>query len=357
MSPQQHVRIWFVAIVIFMFALFLLRTMLLPFVAGMAVAYLFDPLADRLEAKGVSRTLATSLIIGFFMVVSVGTLLLLLPTLFHQLADFIARVPEYANKIRLLIEPLSQEVMERLGSDGIDKVRDALAGFAENLAQWGLVLIGGIWESGLALVNLFSLILITPIVAFYLLRDWDRIIAQVDEWLPRAYAADIREQANRIDDTLAGFVRGQGMVCLILAAYYSVTLSVVGLEFGLIVGIGAGLISFVPFVGAISGFVAGIGLAVFQFDSWHWIAAVAAIFALGQVLEGNVLTPKLVGERVGLHPVWVIFGALAGAALFGFVGILLAVPVTAVIGVLARYGLGRYLASRLYEGPGKTSSR
>ena len=230
-------------------------------------------------------------------------------------------------------------------------VREALAGFADDLAKWGLALVKGIWESGLALLNLLSLVFITPIVAFYLLRDWDRIIERVKNWLPRAYADDILEQARQIDETLAGFVRGQGLVCLILAVYYSVILSVVGLEFGLIVGIGAGLISFVPFVGAISGFVAGLGLAVFQFDSWAWVGVVAAIFVVGQVLEGNVLTPKLVGERVGLHPVWVIFGALAGGALFGFVGVLIAVPVTAVVGVLMRYALGQYLDSRLYHGP------
>ncbi len=344
-------RYWLIGLIVFMFALYLLRGVLLPFVAGMAVAYLFDPLADRWEAKGISRTLATSLIIGIFVLVTVGAVLLLIPTLVQQLADFIGRVPDYARKIRLMAEPLSAVLIERLGTDGLDRVREALAGFADDLAKWGLALVKGIWESGSALLNLLSLVFITPIVAFYLLRDWDRIIARVKSWLPRAYADDILEQARQIDETLAGFVRGQGLVCLILAVYYSVTLSVVGLEFGLIVGIGSGLISFVPFVGAISGFVAGLGLAVYQFDSWAWVGVVAAIFVVGQVLEGNVLTPKLVGERVGLHPVWVIFGALAGGALFGFVGVLIAVPVTAVVGVLMRYALGQYLDSRLYHGP------
>jgi predicted PurR-regulated permease PerM len=193
---------------------------------------------------------------------------------------------------------------------------------------------------------------ITPVVAFYLLRDWDRIVIQIDSWLPRRYAETIREQVRAVDATLAGFLRGQGTVCLILAVYYGLGLSLAGLDFGLVIGLVAGLLSFVPYVGAIVGLLLSVGLALVQFDAWMPIAIVAAVFILGQVVEGNFLTPKLVGESVGLHPVWIIFALLAGSALFGFVGLLLAIPATAVVGVGVRFGLDRYLASAYFQGPG-----
>jgi predicted PurR-regulated permease PerM len=202
------------------------------------------------------------------------------------------------------------------------------------------------------LINLVSLLVITPVVAFYLLRDWDRIVIQIDSWLPRRYAETIREQVRAVDATLAGFLRGQGTVCLILAIYYGLGLSLAGLDFGLVIGLVAGLLSFVPYVGAIVGLLLSVGLALVQFDAWLPIAIVAAVFILGQVVEGNFLTPKLVGESVGLHPVWIIFALLAGGTLFGFVGLLLAIPAAAVIGVGVRFALDRYLVSAYYKGPG-----
>jgi predicted PurR-regulated permease PerM len=202
----------------------------------------------------------------------------------------------------------------------------------------------------MAIANLLSLFFITPVVTFYLLRDWDRIVAKIDALLPRQHAGVIRAQSREIDTTLAGFARGQATVCLILATYYATALMIAGLPFGLVVGMAAGLLTFIPYLGAIGGFVIAFGIALVNFDGWSGPIAVAAIFAAGQVVEGNVLTPKLVGDRVGLHPVWIIFALLAGGTLFGFLGLLLAVPVSAGIGVLVRFALSRYLASPVYLG-------
>jgi predicted PurR-regulated permease PerM len=203
-----------------------------------------------------------------------------------------------------------------------------------------------------ALFQLISLVVITPLVSFYLLRDWDRIVERIDAYLPRGSAPAIHDQFGKIDRTLAGFIRGQATVCLILGAFYAVGLSLVGLEFGLLIGLGTGLISFIPYFGMMVGLAVGISVALAQFSGLGSVALVAAVFAVGQVAEGNFLTPKLVGDRVGLHPVWVIFALLAGGTLFGFTGILLAVPAAAVIGVLVRFTLESYRDSRLYEGLG-----
>ncbi|MFQ5784379.1 MAG: AI-2E family transporter [Alphaproteobacteria bacterium] len=351
MTTRAQVGFWLGGLVVFGLCLYVLRGILLPFVAGMAVAYLLDPIADRFESWKLSRTQATSVITALFVIAAAGAFVLLLPLLHQQLIDFIGRLPDYVNGLREFAAPLTETLLARLAPEDVARVQDAFAGASDRAVGWALGIVGGIWQSGLAIVNLLSLLFITPIVTFYLLRDWDRIVAWIDALLPRAHAEVIRTQVRLIDETLAGFVRGQGLVCLLLGVAYAAGLTAVGLDFGLIVGLATGLVSFIPYFGAIFGLVVSVGMALLQFDEPLRVGLVAAVFVAGQVLEGNVLTPKLVGERVGLHPVWVIFGALAGGSLFGFVGILLAVPVSAVIGVLVRFAVGRYVASALFRGP------
>jgi predicted PurR-regulated permease PerM len=234
----------------------------------------------------------------------------------------------------------------------LEQLKGYLAGSADRLFAWATDMIAGLLSGGAAAANTLSLLVITPVVAFYLLRDWDRIARTVDGWLPRAQAPTLRTLAREVDRTLAGFLRGQGTVCLLLGVFYALGLSLVGLDFGLVIGLLAGLLSFIPFVGSIVGLFLSVGLAVLQFDDWLPVAIVAGVFFVGQGLEGYVLTPRLVGRSVGLHPVWVIFAILAGGALFGFVGVLLAVPVAAVVGVGARFALSRYLASPYYDAGG-----
>jgi predicted PurR-regulated permease PerM len=347
-TTARKIRFWLLGLALFLVAVYLLRSILLPFVAGMAVAYFLDPSVDRLQRAGLSRTLSTVVVTIVFALVLIAALLLLVPLLQEQILQLIDRLPRYIEALRSALQPLIREIQERVPAESLGGAQDALSGQAGRVLAWIGTAIGGVVTGGLALVNILSLIFITPVVAFYLLRDWDRMVERVDAWLPREHAPVIREQATLIDRTLAGWVRGQATVCLLLAAFYGIALSIIGLDFGLAIGILSGLLSFVPFVGTITGFVVGLAVAFAQYSDWGPIAIVLAVFVAGQVIEGNFLTPKLVGDRVGLHPVWVIFALLAGGALFGFVGVLLALPAAAVIGVLARFALSRYLDSRYY---------
>ena len=348
MTTQQRAWSWGIGMAGFLALFYLLRGVMLPFVAGMAVAYFLDPACDWLERKGCSRTVATSLISVAFFVALALVLVLLVPLAYSQTLDFFQKLPAYVASIREKAVPLIGGLKPLIGEQGLAELRDAMTSHTGEAVTWLARFAGGLLTRLEAVANLISLLVITPIVSFYLLRDWDHLVARVDGWLPRDHAATIRARFREIDGTLAGFVRGQVTVCLTLGVFYGIGLTLAGLDFGLIVGFATGVVSFVPFFGMLLGFVVGMGLAVAQFDSMAQIGIVAAVFLVGQVIEGNFLTPKLVGERVGLHAVWVMFALLAGGALFGFVGVLLAVPVAAVIGVLSRFAVDRYLQSPLY---------
>lgn len=349
MTVERQLRFWLIGLVVFLVALYFLRAILLPFVAGMAVAYFLDPVCDRIERWGASRTWATAIVTALFGLLVALALFLIVPPLERQVVDLATQLPAYLEAAASWLQPFIEQLRRQFPATDTATLGD-VGGQLSTLAAWLVGAAGQFLSGGLALFNLLSLIFITPIVAFYLLRDWDRIVARIDSWLPRDHAAVIRERLIEIDRTLAGFARGQATVCLCLAAYYVIGFSLVGLDFGLALGLVAGLLSFIPFVGSAIALVGSIGLALVQYSEWLPIALTLGVCVLGQVLEGNFLTPKLVGDRVGLHPVWVIFALLAGGALFGFLGLLLAVPVVAVLGVLARFGLVRYLASRYYRG-------
>jgi len=350
MSGRGQLAFWLIGFALFLLALYLLRGILLPFVAGMAVAYILDPICDWLERHRCSRLWATTIVSIGFGVVVVVALLVVVPLLERQVIDFAGRLPGYVNSAADRLLPQLQIIAERLGIGSLADLRSSVSTQIGAIMSW----IGGalirIVSSGVAFANLLSLLFITPVVAFYLLRDWDHFVARIDDLLPRAHRETIRAQLRQIDRNLAGFARGQASVCVALASYYAVGLSLVGLEFGLVVGLGIGLISFIPYVGSITGLIVSLGIALAQFPTWGPVFLVLGVFVVGQILEGYVLTPRLVGNRVGLHPVWVIFALLAGGALFGFVGLLLAVPAAAVIGVLVRFGVQQYLASRYFRG-------
>lgn len=350
-SPARQAFFWLICLVIVGFALYELRSVLLPFVAGMAVAYVFDPVVDRLEHWGASRLLATVIITAVFFISVILVLFSLIPLLQSDVTNFARSLPHYLDSLRDTVTRWIQGVAIDIDPADAEHLRAFMGDFASKVITWLGGILTGLWSGGLALVNLLSLIFITPVVAFYCLRDWDKIVARIDSWLPIEHAETIRSLVREIDMKLACFARGQALVCLFLGIFYSVGLAIVGLQFGLIVGISAGLLSFVPFVGTIGGFLASVGLALFQFSDWRWVAATATVFLVGHLTEANFLAPKLIGDRVGLHPVWVIFALLAGGALLGFVGVLLAIPLAAAIGVLTRYGLKRYLESPLYGGP------
>ncbi|MFC7334519.1 AI-2E family transporter [Rhodocista pekingensis] len=350
MNDRRPLRFWMIGLGVFITLIWLLHEMLLPFVAGMAVAYLLDPLADRMERAGLPRWLAATVVLLAFMLGATVAAVLLFPLVQAQIVQIAESAPGWIAWVKEELLPDLEAIVARLSPEDVERLRQAVGEYAGTVVSWTAALLRGLLVQGVALVDVLSVLLITPVVAFYLLRDWDRLIRTVDGWLPRPHAQTIRGQVREVDRTLAGFVRGQATVCIALGLLYAAALSLTGLNFGLVVGLIAGLLSFIPYVGSLVGFGLSVGIAVFQYDDLWRIALVAGIFVVGQTIEGYLLTPKLVGERVGLHPVWVMFALLAGGSLFGFVGVLLAVPVAAVIGVLVRFGLRQYLSSTYYMG-------
>ena len=346
MTLREQARIWAIGLGVFAVLLWLLGDVLLPFVLGAAIAYIADPFADRLQRLGLSRLMATVLITALALGVAALAMLLIIPVLIDQVNRAITNAPAVIEWVRGLIATHLPDL-----SDETSPLRGALDRLRTRLDEWSVSVVQGIWSSGLALIDFVILAVVTPVVAFYLLLDWDRMIATLDDYLPREHRDTIQGVARRIDAVLAGFVRGQLLVCAILGIFYAVALSLIGLQFGLLIGAFAGLISFIPYVGAILGGLLSVGIAVAQYwGEWGMIAAVAGVFAAGQAVEGNFLTPKLVGDRVGLHPVWLIFALAAFGSIFGFVGMLVAVPAAAAIGVLGRFVLEKYKQGSLYRG-------
>jgi len=342
--------IWLSVFVFFCFAVYTLRSVLMPFVAGIVIGYLLDPWADKFERMGINRTLATILVMLLVIVILVPSILMLVSIIDNQLGHFMKAVPGYLNTLSQKLEPVFAELQDNFPGLQPEKIREYLK---SNMAN-GLKLLGNIFRSvisgGFAFVNIISLLLITPVVAFYMLRDWDKFIANVDNLLPKHSKKTIENQAREIDKILAAFIRGQLSVCILLGSFYGIGLYLVGLDLGVLVGFLAGIISFIPYVGSIFGFVVSITIACAQYDTLLPIIKVISVFVVGQFIEGNFLTPKLVGDSVGLHPVWVMFALLAGGVLLGFLGLMIAVPVAAIIGVLVRHAIINYKKSSLYKG-------
>lgn len=367
LPSQKQYQYWGITAAIFIFLLWALSNVLTPFILGSVIAYFLDPIADRLEKLGLSRIMATIVITLSGILTFLLLFLLVVPTLIGQLGQLI-------NTIGIIIQDLPQTWTSlkewlsgrfpNLDSNGTFMV-DQMTALGNAVQSRGGDLVAALLNSAQGIINIIILLIIVPVVTFYMLMDWDRMIAQVDNLLPRDHQETVRDLARQIDRTLASFIRGQGTVCLILGTYYAIALIIAGLNFGLIVGFIAGLISFIPYIGALVGGVLAIGLALFQWwgsdvmvdgettqqgINWLRIGIVAGVFGFGQFFEGNILTPKLVGNSVGLHPVWLIFALSIFGSLFGFVGMLVAVPVAAVIGVVARFLIAEYKSGQLYKG-------
>ena len=348
---RKQAVFWGVSAIIFGLFLYGFRTVLLPFLAGMVIAYFLDPIADRLEKLGFSRLLATTTILVITIGIIVLAFMILVPVLLTQLSQFLERLPEYTKRLEELVQSIKIGPLDGLIGEATASAKSNISGIIQQGAGLVGTVLQSVWSSGMALVNLAGLLVVTPVVAFYMLLDWDRMTAKIDSWVPRDDVETVRGIARDIDKALAGFLRGQGTVCLILGTIYAVGLSLVGLNFGLLIGMFAGLISFIPYVGSMIGLIIALAVALVQFwPDYIMIIAVAAVFFGGQFVEGNFLQPKLVGESVGLHPVWLMFALFAFGAVFGFVGLLVAVPAAAAVGVLVRFALKQYLASPLYKG-------
>lgn len=348
---RQQIIFWLIFLAFFIAFLMVFSTILLPFIAGMALAYFLDPVADRLERYGLNRLMATSVILAGFVIVFVLALMIIIPVLFNQAAEFAQNVPSYVDQLQKLFNEAKNSVLPDWVTNQVETIRQSSSTiFAEGAGFVGK-LFQQIWNSGMALIDVAALLVVTPVVAFYMLLDWDRMVEKVDSWVPRDHVADVRQIAREMNEAIAGFVRGQGSVCIILGIYYAVGLSLAGLNFGLLIGFFAGIISFIPYAGSMIGLLLAVGVALVQFwPDYASIIIVAAVFFSGQFFEGNILQPKLVGSRVGLHPVWLMFALFAFGLLFGFVGLLIAVPAAAAVGVLVRFGIRRYLDSELYHG-------
>ena len=357
---EQQAKYWGIATVVLLVTLWFLGDVILPFVLGGAIAYCLDPIADRLEKAKFTRAASVAIITLFSALIFILLILLVIPTLIKQTAALIETAPELFNR-------LEANLTERFPSILVEDstIRQQLLTIGETIQSKGGELVNGLVNSALGLINVLVLLIVVPVVTFYMLLDWDHMTARIDSLLPRDHVETVRQICRDIDQTLASFIRGQGMVCLILGTYYAMALMIAGLNFGLIVGFIAGLITFIPYIGALIGGALALGLALFQFwgtaeaidgetiaqaTNWFRIGIVGGIFALGQFLEGNILTPKLVGGSIGLHPVWLLFALSVFGSLFGFVGMLVAVPVAAILGVVIRYALSQYKDSLLYRG-------
>ncbi len=365
MQIERHAIFWTGALLLFAAMLWLLSGVLMPFAAGMALAYLLDPLADRLQRMGLGRLTASLIILGLCLVLFIVTLVAVVPLLAHQLGGFIEKLPSYISRLQELARTEGGALADRFGFDIFEKlglggsgsppadISRSVGDLVTKAGQFAATFLGSLWSGGQALLGIASLLVITPVVAFYMLVDWDKMISAIDSWVPVNQQATVRELATDINTAIAGFLRGQSLVCLFLGLWYGIGLSLVGLNFGLLIGITAGILSFIPYVGSLTALVVAAAVAIAQGWPSFWLLTMAMIVVgIGQFLEGNILTPRLVGQSVGLHPVWLMFALIAFGSLFGFTGLIIAVPVAAAIGVLARFALRRYLESPYYQGKG-----
>ncbi len=355
MRFERNFVFWTAALLVFVGLLWLLHHILLPFVVGAALAYLLDPLANRLTQHGMSRLVAALVILAAFVIVFAGLFVLIAPVLANQFAGLIQHIPAYVRHVQSLVtDPSHPWLKSIIGSTAGDG--DWSAGVLVNKSIAYLTdVLPTLLTKGEALLSLFSLLVITPVVAFYLLADWKRVLSAFDDLIPLPQRQTVRGLLREINRALSGYLRGQLLVCAILGAYYAIGLTLAGLSFGVLIGVVSGFLTFVPYVGSLTALVVSFGVALAQFlPDWTRILIVVGVVLFGQFLEGNVLSPKLVGGSVGLHPVWLIFALLACGYLFGFVGLVLAVPLAAAAGVLTRFAMGRYRASPLYTGNGPT---
>ena len=346
MSAKAQVIWWGTAGMALLLALWLLGQAILPFIIGAGVAYLLDPLADRLERAGLSRSLAVVTITLGAVLVFVAFLLFLAPIVIRQAVQLVDAVPDMLARLQQFLMTRFPNILAEGGP-----LDSSLQNVASLIGEKGGGVLTSVLSSISGVVSVIALFVIVPVVAFYLLLDWDNLVARIDALLPRHHAPTIRRLAAQIDDTLSGFIRGQGTVMLIQGTFYSMALMLVGLPYAVAIGMGAAVLGIIPYVGTLIGGATAIGVAIFTF--WGdpiWIAAVAAIFVIGQVVEGNYLQPKIVGNHVGLHPVWLLLALSVFGALFGFVGMIIAVPLAASLGVLVRYAAERYTESPLYTG-------
>ena len=350
MTMRQQALFWLGTLAAVFLVLYLLSPILLPFVLGIILAYLLNPIVTRLERIRVRRGIGALLVSGVIILVFALLMSFMVPFLANEITNLIASLPEIIRNLQTFAAEQGAPLIERIGGpEAVGEVQRAIADMVRSAGGLLNDLLASIMSGGEAVMNAFMLVIVTPIIAFYLLIDWPRMTRTIDSWLPRRHDDTVRKLWREMDHSIAGFLRGQTVVVLMLAAFYAVALSLIGLNYALIIGIGAGLLSFVPLVGAVTGFMVSGAVATVQFwPDWWIIALTLGVFVFGQIVEGYVIAPKIVGEATGVHPVWLMFALFAFGYLFGFVGLLLAAPLAAIIAVLCRFAIARYMDSSLY---------
>lgn len=351
MRVEKQLWFWLAALLFAIGIIALLKDILLPFVAAIVIAYFLSPLADRLEALGINRGIAAVLIVGCGAVLIGLALVILGPILVDQLRRLATSLPDELQRIRTLVEDLAKDWFGPhfpAFQNALDRMNNEVS---QNWAGVAGTIVASIWNRGVALVNFAALLLITPIVVFYLLIDWHPMLARIDKALPRDHAPTIRRLAGEINDAVAAFIRGQGAICLMLGIFYGIGLSWAGLDYGLLIGLTTGLLAFIPVVGWTVGLICAVSLAIVQFwPEMTPVIKVAGVLVAGIAMDTAFLSPRFVGGKIGLHPVWLIFALFVFSYLFGLVGTLVAVPLAAAIGVLVRFAIDVYLGSSVYKG-------
>lgn len=347
---KRRVWIWTLIFAGALTLFYLFKGILLPFIVGILVAYLLNPTVTRLEDFNIPRILSTSLMVLLFFIAIGGLLFFTIPFLKQELLFLAQHLPNYGERLYQTTLPLLEQLNDIIPAQDFNQLKTTASGYFGDMLSWGFKALASVLTNTLALANLLSLVVLTPVIAFYLLRDWPRFTSMLFGLLPLEHTQTIKHQLSLINQTLASYVRGQVLVCLSLALYYSISLKITGLDFAFTVGIATGILAFIPYFGFLLGAIVAFGLAFAQFNEWTSIGWVAAVFAAGQALESYLLTPKFVGERIGLHPVWIIFALLAGGVLFGFLGIMMAMPIAAALSVIVRFTLKKYYESDFYQG-------
>lgn len=349
---RTQLLIWIGIALITLFVIYTFRGILLPFVVGFLLAYILNPLVNFVERSRLNRAWSAALVVGIVLAILIGILVLVVPLVIQQIVGLAVRLPGYVNSLRQLANEWLPAINAWLGADRVAQFESSLTDWLNNLPGLATTATVYITQSGLTVISIFAAIVVGAVVAFYLLLDWQAMVGEVQSLLPLSRKAEVSQILADVDRSMSGVLRGQGSVVLFLAIYYATALSITGISFGFAIGLITGLISFIPFVGFLTGFVLSMIIATVQFwpDGWH-ILLVFAVFMVGQFLEGNVLYPKLVGSSIGINPVWFIFSLFAFSSLFGFVGLLLAVPLSAIAAVLARFAVQKYRQSQLYLGP------
>lgn len=352
MTLRTQVLIWvgfFLATILF---LWIFRSILLPFVIGITLAYLLNPLVTWLQKVGFPRPLGTAIILFLVIALLVGFLLVLVPPVGDQVVGLVGRLPGYIGDLQKLLQEIAPQLADWLGPERAAQLEGSLTDFIGRGVELAGSITATVAQSGLTLITAIAVLFIAPVVAFYMLLEWEGMVKRVDDLLPREHREEVLGVLRDIDRSMAGVIRGEGSVILVLTIYYCTALSLAGLNFGLAIGLIGGLLSFIPYVGFLTGFVLSMAVALVQFwpDQWLLIVVIFVIYMVGQFLEGNILYPKLVGQSININPVWLMFALFAFGLLFGFVGLLLAVPLAAIVGVLTRYALKKYQESRLYLG-------